>query len=310
MWGWVLLPTTSDSDLTLSGFAEDELAKLLKSLDVREKREKVETFDVEAALEAARAATRAKRGELWALGDHRLLVGDATDVDDVSRLFGDRKAVLMATDPPYLVNYQGGNHPQSKSNSRKTKDKHWDDYHDPDAAVEFFAKFIAAALPHLIPTAAIYQWHAHKRQALVERAWTESGLLVHQQIIWAKSHGVLTHSHYLWSHEPCFYGWVEGQKPKRKPPSNQTTVWNIESESLGVHPTQKPLEIFARPLEYHTEPGDLCYEPFLGSGTQLIAAEKLGRVCYGLELDAHYASVVLARWESFSGQEALCLNRP
>ncbi len=303
------LRPVEDVDLTLSGFTEDELGKLLKSLDVREKRERAEAgFDVEAALEAARRATRAQRGELWALGDHRLLIGDSTDTGAVARLFAHgEKASLMATDPPYLVDYQGGNHPQSKTNSRKTKDKHWDDYHDPDAAVAFFANFIRAALPHLIPNAAIYQWHAHRRQALVEQAWTQAGLLVHQQIIWAKEHGVLTHSHYLWQHEPCFYGWVEGQKPKRKPPSNTGTVWHIPNESLGVHPTQKPLAVFERPIEYHTRAGDICYEPFAGSGTQFIAAERTGRVCYGMELDPHYGSVVLARWESFTGEEAICL---
>ncbi len=304
------LRPVEDLDLTLSGFGEDELAKLMKSLDVREKRERVEAgFDVDAALEAARAATRAQRGQLWALGDHRLLIGDSTDAGDVGRLFASgEKAALMATDPPYLVDYQGGNHPQSKTNSRKTKDKHWDDYHDPDAAVAFFASFLRAALPYLVPDAAIYQWHAHRRQALVEQAWTQAGLLVHQQIIWAKEHGVLTHSHYLWQHEPCFYGWVEGQKPKRKPPANTGTVWRIPNESLGVHPTQKPLAVFERPIEYHTQPGDLCYEPFAGSGTQFIAAERLSRRCYGMELDPHYGSVVLARWEAFSGEEAMCLG--
>lgn len=295
-----------DIDLSLTGFGEDELEKLLKNLAVRDKREKVETFDLEAALEAPQSPTRAQRGELWALGDHRLLVGDSTDAGDVGRLFGDgRTASLMATDPPYLVNYQGGEHPASEANQgRKTKDKHWDDYHDPEAAVEFYAKFLQAALPHLVPDAPIYQWHAHRRQALVEEAWKQAGLLVHQQIIWAKDRAVLTHSHYMWGHEPCFYGWLEGKKPKRKPPANTSTVWRIGSESLGVHPTQKPLEIFERPLEYHTKPNEVVYEPFAGSGTQFIAAERTGRVCYGIELDPHYASVVIARWEAFSGSSA------
>ncbi|MHB8674666.1 MAG: site-specific DNA-methyltransferase [Candidatus Limnocylindrales bacterium] len=296
-------------DLSLTGFDEGELDKLLKSLDLRERREKTESFDVEAALEAARSATRAKRGELWALGDHRLLVADSTDVGAVTRLFDGKQAALLATDPPYLVDYQGGNHPASNANKgRKSKDKHWDDYHDPEAAVAFYAGFLKAALPHLRPEAPVYQWHATRRQALVEQAWREAGLLVHQTIIWAKERAVLTHSHYMWGHEPCFYGWVEGQQPKRKPPADTSTVWRIASESLGVHPTQKPLEIFERPISYHTQPGDVCYEPFAGSGTQFIAAERLGRVCYGLELDAHFATVILARYEAFSGKEAVCLG--
>jgi DNA modification methylase len=218
-----------------------------------------------------------------------------------------QKASLLATDPPYLVDYFGGNHPASKGNKGKPgKDKHWDEYVDPEASVEFFRSFLSLALEHLKPNSAIYQWHAHRRQALVEQAWHQCGLLVHQQIIWLKARGVLTHSHYLWSHEPCFYGWREGRPPSRKPPSNQRTVWELDQQgsSMNIHPTQKPLELFMRPIEYHTEPGDICYEPFLGSGTQLIAADKLGRVCYALEREPQYMDVAVLRWEAFTGEKA------
>jgi DNA modification methylase len=256
-------------DLSLSGFSDDELKKHLKGLEAWEKREKIETFDLDAALEAVRAAPVAHTGDLWLLGDHRLLCGDSTNPDDVARLMNGQRASLLATDPPYLVDYSGGNHPASKANRKETRDKHWDDYVDPETSVEFFQKFLALALEHLKPHSAIYQWHAHRRQALVEQAWTQCGLLVHQQIIWQKARGVLTHSHYLWSHEPCFYGWVEGQPPKKKPPSNERTIWQLDQQgsSMNIHPTQKPLELFMRPLEFHTEPGDVCFEPFLGSGT-------------------------------------------
>ena len=161
------------------------------------------------------------------------------------------------------------------------------------------------------PNSAIYQWHAYRRQALVEQAWRESGLLVHQQIIWAKARGVLTHSHYLWAHEPCFYGWVEGHQPSKKPPASERTIWQLDQQgsSMNIHPTQKPLELFLRPIEYHTEVGDLCYEPFLGSGTQLIAAEKLGRVCYAMEREPQYVDVAVKRWESFTGERAVKENQ-
>ncbi|MFQ6026823.1 MAG: site-specific DNA-methyltransferase [Dehalococcoidia bacterium] len=295
-------------DLTLSGFSDDELKKHLQSLEAREKRERIETFDVEQALEAARAAPIAKRGDLWRLGEHRLLCGDATDSAAVGRLFGDQKASLLATDPPYLVDYSGGNHPASRGNKGKAnRDKDWDTYVDPEASVEFYAKFLALGLEHLKPNSAVYQWHAHRRQMLVEQAWVQCGLLVHQQIIWMKARGVLTHSHYLWSHEPAFYGWVEGQPPTKKPPSNQRTVWELDQQgsSMGVHPTQKPLELFLRPIEYHTEYGDIFYEPFLGSGTQLIAAEKLSRICYALEQGPQYVDVAIKRWEAFTGETAV-----
>ena len=210
------LNAVPDVDMSLSGFSEDELQKHLKSLESREKRERLETFDLDEAMEAARTAPVARTGDLWLLGDHRLLCGDSTDGGDLARLMDGQKASLMATDPPYLVDYTGGNHPASKGNQGKpSRDKHWDEYVDPEASVEFYRKFLALGLEHLKTNSAIYQWHVFRRQALVEQAWRESGLLVHQQIIWAKARGVLTHSHYLWAHEPCFYGWVEGHQPSK-----------------------------------------------------------------------------------------------
>ena len=181
---------------------------------------------------------------------------------------------------------------------------------DPGASVEFYRRFLALGLEHLKPNSAIYQWHAHRRQALVEQAWTACGLLVHQQIIWVKTSGVLTHSHYLWRHEPCFYGWVEGQPPSKRPPSNETTVWEVSSKigNLNIHPTQKPVELFERPIQYHTEVGDICYEPFLGSGTQIIAAEKLGRRCFAMEMEPHYVDVSIARWSEFTDKKAERVN--
>ena len=219
-----------------------------------------------------------------------------------------KKASLMATDPPYLVDYSGGNHLAPAGSKAKTgHDNQWDEYADPESSVEFFRSFLTLAQEHLKTNSAVYQWHAYKRQALVEQAWRESGLLVHQQIIWVKARGVLTHSHYLWSHEPCFYGWVEGHQPSKKPPANERTIWQLDQQgsSMNIHPTQKPLELFLRPIEFHTESGDICYEPFLGSGTQLIAAEKLGRTCYAMEREPQYVDVAVKRWESFTGETAI-----
>jgi DNA modification methylase len=111
----------------------------------------------------------------------------------------------------------------------------------------------------------------------------------------------------MWSHEPCFYGWVEGKAPKLKPPANAKTVWEIgqSGEPKDLHPTIKPVEIFLRPIEYHTRPGDIVYEPFCGSGTQLIAAEKTGRICYAVDQEPRYIDIAVSRWEAFSGQTAM-----
>lgn len=247
-----------------------------------------------------------KPGDLWLLGTHRLLCGDATDPDAVRLLMDGQRSPLMPTDPPYLVNYRGGNHPQSWHNRAATRDKHWDDYAEGDGA-DFFARFLRVALDEaLTPNPALYQFHASSRQALVEQAWRETGLLVHQQIIWAKSRAVLTHSHYLWQHEPCFYGWVQGKQPTRKPPANATTVWQVDQagDSQGLHPTQKPVELIQRMVEYHTLPGEVVYEPFGGSGTALIACELTGRVCYALELAPAFCDVIVRRFENYSGQTA------
>ena len=245
-------------------------------------------------------------GDLWLLGSHRLLCGDATGVEDVRRLMAGTRSPLMPTDPPYLVNYQGGNHPQSWHNRAEVKNKHWDDYQEGDGAT-FFTDFLRVALAEaLSPNPALYQFHASSRQTLVEQAWRENGLLVHQQLIWVKSRAVLTHSHYLWQHEPCFYGWVQGKQPSKKPPTTATTVWSIDQagESSGLHPTQKPVELLRRMVEYHTRPGEAVYEPFAGSGTALVACEQLGRSCYALEVSPAFCDVVVQRWEDLTGQTA------
>jgi len=230
-----------DVDLSLSGFDDEELKRLLKRIEGEDARERLETFDVEAALgEAEGRPPITQPGDLWVLGEHRLLCGDSTSEEDVARLFGDAKAVLMATDPPYLVDYTGGEHPPTKANGgNPNRNKNWDEYKDPESGVDFFARFLRVGLLHLNQDAAIYQWHPTRRQALVEQAWQQCGLLVHQTIVWAKQHGVLTRSHYMWSHEPCFYGWREGHTPKLKPPANQRTVWEIgqSGEPKDLHPT-------------------------------------------------------------------------
>ena len=289
------------SDLDLLGFDERELQSLLNLLD-----QPTGLTDPDDVPELP-AEPVTKPGDLWLLGDHRVLCGDATDRHDVTIVMNGEKARLMATDPPYLVNYTGGNHPDSKASRPETKTKNWDEYKDPESAVQFYIDFIEAALPHLEERAPIYQWHANTRQSLVDEAWRRTGLLAHQVIIWVKTRGVLTHSHYMWQHEPAMYGWKEGKQPGLKPPANMTTVWQVDQkgEQDGIHPTQKPVELFRRPLLYHTKPGDLCYEPFLGSGTCLIAAEELGRRCYGLEQEPAYVDVVVRRWEHFTGQKAV-----
>src|SRR5208337_4354361 len=175
---------------------------------------------------------------------------------------------------------------------------------------EFYLRFIMAAIERAIaPNAAWYCWHASKRQAMLEAVWNEVGAFMHQQILWVKSRPVLTYSVYMWQHEPCMFGWIKGNKPEVRrgvEGGYSSTVWaipNSEAESKD-HPTCKPNRLFAMPMLLHTMPGDLCYEPFSGSGSQLIAAEQLDRRCYAIELEPRFVDVALARWERLTGKKA------
>ena len=172
-----------------------------------------------------------KPGDLYLLGDHRLLCGDSTKPENVQRLMAGEHAGLMATDPPYLVNYQGGAHPASEANKgAATKDKSWDAYVDHEHSVAFYIEFLRTALDcALAEDAAVYQCFAIMRTEVIWQAWREVGLLPHQVLIWLKSRSVLTYSHYLWNFEPLMYGWREGHMPAAKPPADAKAVWEIGS---------------------------------------------------------------------------------
>jgi DNA modification methylase len=258
-----------------------------------------------------------KPGDLWLLGDHRLLAGDSTNSDDVRRLMADERAALMATDPPYLVDYDGGNHPQTWKDGRKVtseeKTRHWDAYTDHDQAVGFYREFVAVALAAALgERPAIYQWFAMMRMPIVAEAWAANGLKLHQVICWHKSRPVLGRCWFMWDYEPCAVGWVEGRQPEaaRRPPANTRAVWDVDQkagveEGLGsVHPTIKAVELIRRPIAWHTRPGELIYEPFSGSGTAIIAAEMTHRRCYAIELAPQFVDVAVIRWQNYTGRQA------
>jgi DNA modification methylase len=255
--------------------------------------------------------------QLWrTIGGHRILCGDSTKDEDVIRLMNGERAVLFATDPPYAVGYTGGSHPQSWANKgAANRDKDWsgsyveaknaDVKNREDSGVELYRGFVSTAIRHAIAqNAAWYCWHASRRQMMLEGIWNEFGAFVHQQIVWVKSRPVLTYSTYLWQHEPCLYGWIKGEKPKIRrsqvgasSDGFPTTVWQVPSSEVetDAHPTSKPCRLFSLPMEMHTEPGDLCYEPFSGSGSQLVAAQQTGRRCYAIEKSPPFVAVALER---------------
>lgn len=299
------LRTVDDLDLTLTGFDEDELDKLLKSLDLREKRERPEAgFDVDAALEAARAATRAQRGELWALGDHRLVIGDATETAAVQRLLDGKRPAMCFTDPPYNVAL--GDHGGQQRGSRKRRIQN--DAMPP----EEWTAFIGGWSRNLVANVdgAIYCCMSTKEWASVSRALAEAGGHWSDTIVWKKDRFVMGRADYQRQYEPIWFGWREGAKHHWCGDRDQGDVWEIARPSESdAHPTMKPLPLVERAINNSSKAGDVVLDLFLGSGSTLIAAERTGRVCLGMELDPHYGSVVLARYESFSGKEAVCLGR-
>ncbi len=244
---------------------------------------------------------KTKRGQIWEIGEHRLMCGDSGNSSDVTALMAGKIAKLCATDPPYLVSYDAKNHPSKNFSDGKNKDwkGRYADKQKTEPLGPFYEAFLRQALSVCEDDAGIYVWHASQRQIEVEKAMRDCGILVHQQIIWVKNKPVLTHSFYMWQHEPCFFGWKQGHKPKRNAGSFPTTVWQIDVPVLpGVesrHPTEKPLELFATPILLHTQPGDLCYEPFSGSGTHLCAAENTGRRCFAMEIEPAFVAVALER---------------
>lgn len=276
-----------------------------------------------------------KMGDLWILGKHRLLCGDSTKEKDVKRLMGSHKASLLATDPPYYVDYTGMNRPKSGG-------KDWSEIYKDQSNISYatlLRKFYLIGKRYVRPRTAYYLWHADKKRAIVDKVAEELGMLVHQQIIWVKPSFVFGYSFYPWRHEPCVLLWKKKYKPgiakrERKLTSTFTTVWYVGFQKEGdpttpeyytdvweldydgkkrpagiEHPTVKPVEVFAIPMRVHTKTGDICYEPFCGSGTQIIAAEKLGRRCFAIEKEPVFVDVAVKRWEQWTGKKAKLISK-
>lgn len=282
-----------DAELSLTGFDDAELAELLSS--------DAPGVDDVAPIDEAdelRKKWHTERGQLWTIGPHRLLCGDCTIDADVARLMNGEKAVLMNTDPPYGVDYAVIKAGMPGFTACRTMgDIENDGLTDGAALQAFLESAIRAGIPHMTQTAAFYFWHPMLTQGSFFAAAAAADILIHRQIIWVKPGFVLTRSGmYHWKHELCFYGWVRGHQPPWYGDKSQTSVWEIgRDEDAGMHPTQKPIELFTRPMDNHAKKGEVVYEPFSGSGSQLVAAEHAGRRCYAMDIDARYVAVALER---------------
>jgi len=296
-------------DLGVLGFSDRELEKMLGAPD--------DAAADECPPVEERVITQP--GDLWVLGRHRLLCGDATKREDVERVMAGAKAGLMATDPPYGVGLRLENNHEA-SNAAKGIEKqyrHFERIMGDDLEGEVLQAFLercfqAAIGEALRIDAAWYLWHAQLTQGFFAAAAAAAAaqLLIHRQIIWAKPHFVFGRGDYHWQHELCFYGWRQGNRPPFYGERNQSTLWILGEGGGSIrrqqdHPTQKPVQLFAIPIRNHTQSGELCYEPFAGSGTQFVAAEQLGRVCYGLEISPAYCDVIIRRWQTYTNARAI-----
>jgi site-specific DNA-methyltransferase (adenine-specific) len=234
-------------------------------------------------------------GDMWLLGNHRLLCGDSTSQECVERLLVDTKIDCLITDPPYNVDYTG-----------KTKDalKVSNDSMDDASFREFLCACFRLAFSNMKAGASFYIFHSDSEGYNFRGAVKDCGEVVRQCLIWLKNCMVIGRQDYQWKHEPCLYGWKAGSAHAWHSDRKQTTVLEFDRPSED-HPTMKPVKMIAYLMANSTEPDQIVYDPFLGSGTTLIAAHQLGRVCYGMELSPRYCDVIVKRWESLSGQKAI-----
>jgi DNA modification methylase len=297
------LDTTPGLDISLSGFGPDEVSDLLRSLEAREKRDRVENFDLDTALEEARRSGRAEPGSLWALGEHRVLCGDATKPADVERLLGGARADMAFCDGPYNVAL--GNHGGQRPGSRRHRQIANDDL--APAAFEAFVRAWAGTLLGSVD-GALYVCMSSKEWPLMGRVLAEAGGHWSDTIIWAKRF-VLGRAPYQHGYEPIWFGWREGVTPYWCGDRDQSDVWQVERPSRSpLHATMKPLALMERAITNSSRPGALVLDIFGGSGSTLIAAERTGRRCATLELDPIYVEVIIARWERFSGGVAVRID--
>lgn len=243
--------------------------------------------------------TRCKAGDIWKLGEHRLMCGDSTKVEHIQKLMDGEKADLLITDPPYNVAYEG-----------KTKDKLTiqNDSLDDANFREFLKDAFFAADSVMKPGAVFYIWHADSEGYNFRGACRDVEWKVRQCLIWNKNAQVMGRQDYHWKHEPCLYGWKEGASHLWASDRKQTTVLDFDRPNRnGEHPTMKPVTLFDYQIKNNTKGSDIVLDSFGGSGTTLIACEQNKRIARIMELDPHYCDVIIQRWENLTGKQAeLC----
>ena len=277
-------------DLTLLGFDDKELNALLEP-------EVTEGLTDEDAVPDVPEEPKTKLGNIYILGNHRLMCGDSCSITDMEKLVNNRQVDMWLTDPPYNVAYEG-----------KTKDALTiqNDSMDNEGFRQFLRDAYVTADTVMKAGAVFYIWHADSEGYNFRGAAHDAGWKVRQCLIWKKSTMVMGRQDYHWKHEPCLYGWKEGAGHLWSTDRKQTTILEFDKPSRnGEHPTMKPVALFEYQMLNNTKGGDIVLDSFGGSGTTLLAAEKHGRHAYLMELDPKYCDVIVKRWEDFTGKQAI-----
>lgn len=296
-WDLEMLHRLSEEHELDPWFNQDDLDELLNVVEV----DPVEgNTDPDAVPDAPEEPTT-KPGDLWILGNHRLLCGDSTNPQHLQRLMDGKLADLWLTDPPYNVDYEG-----------KTKDALTiknDSMADGEFR-QFLCDVYSSANQVLKPGAAFYIWHADSEGYNFRGAAQDNGWKIRQCLIWLKSSLVMGRQDYHWKHEPCLYGWTEGAAHTWNADRKQTTVLEFDKPSRnGQHPTMKPVDLFEYQIDNSTKPNQLVLDSFGGSGTTIIACERIRRHARLMELDPAYCDVIVQRWSEFTGKDAVLAPR-
>ena len=283
----------SDFNLDLTGFEPPEIDDILSNVHDKELSE--DEFDVEEEL---KKPTLSRHGDIWQLGKHRVICGDSTKAETYKQLLDDRKANLVVTDPPYNVDVE------------ETAGKILNDNMSDGDFYQFLLSMFTQVENHMEDDASIYVFHADTEGLNFRKAFKNAGFYLSGCCIWKKNSLVLGRSPYQWQHEPCLYGWKKKGKHQWFSDRKQTTIWEYDRpKSSKDHPTMKPIQLMAYPIQNSSMRGTIVLDPFLGSGSTLIAADQTGRICYGIELDEKFVDVIVKRYIEVTGDTEVTVQR-
>ena len=283
----------SDFNLDLTGFEPPEIDDILSNVHDKELSE--DEFDVEEEL---KKPTASRHGDIWQLGKHRVICGDSTKAETYKQLLDDRKANLVVTDPPYNVDVE------------ETAGKILNDNMSDGDFYQFLLSMFTQVENHMEDDASIYVFHADTEGLNFRKAFKDAGFYLSGCCIWKKNSLVLGRSPYQWQHEPCLYGWKKKGKHQWFSDRKQTTIWEYDRpKSSKDHPTMKPIQLMAYPIQNSSMRGTIVLDPFLGSGSTLIAADQTGRICYGIELDEKFVDVIVKRYIEVTGDTEVTVQR-